>query len=103
MRQLIVVLALLYQSPCFAADDGGDALKTSILIAIIGGLMGLIPLVVKIISNRSQRKTQGQKDHHQLAAPLGHCQKINHNISGLQYNPPCHQVGDAYANDVAAH
>ena len=77
MRQLIFLLALLYQTPCFAADVGGDALKTSILIAIIGGLMGLIPLVVKIISNRSQRKSHGHRLAN-LAAELEFLEKWTH-------------------------
>jgi hypothetical protein len=77
MRHLIFLLALLYQTPCFAADAGDGALKTGILIAIIGGLMGLVPLVVQVISNRSQRKSHGHRLAN-LAAELEFLEKWTH-------------------------
>lgn len=69
MRLLIFVLALLYQTPGFAGESGEGLrqslsqmlTKEGVLIAIITGLAGLIPLVVQAISNRARRKSHGHR------------------------------------------
>ena len=77
MRHLIIIFIMLYQTTCFAADGGEGALKTSVLIAIIGGFLGLIPLVVQVISNRSKRKSHGHRLA-SLAAELEFLEKWTH-------------------------
>lgn len=69
MRLLIFVLAFLYQTPGFAGESGEGLrqslsqmlTKEGVLIAIITGLAGLIPLVVQGISNRARRKSHGHR------------------------------------------
>lgn len=65
MRQLVFVLALLYQSPCFAGEPSGLLQMMSQLLTkegvVIAIVTGLIPLVAKAISNRAQRKSHGHR------------------------------------------
>jgi hypothetical protein len=69
MRPLIFVLALLYQSPSLAGESGEGwqqlvsqmLTKEGVVIAIITGLAGLIPLVVQALSNRARRKSHGHR------------------------------------------
>jgi hypothetical protein len=69
MRPLLFVLALLYQAPCFAGESGDGwrqlmsqlLTKEGVVIAIITGLAGLIPLIVQALSNRAQRKSHGHR------------------------------------------
>jgi hypothetical protein len=66
MRPLLFVLALLYQSPCFAGEsaDGWFQEMSKLLTAegvVIAIITGLIPLVARAISNRAQRKSHGHR------------------------------------------
>lgn len=65
MRYLIFVVALLYQSPCLAqaadAVDTSEGISNTVITALIGGLVALVPVLFQIISNRARRKSSEYK------------------------------------------
>jgi hypothetical protein len=69
---------MLYQSPCFAVGIGENLrqllTKEIIMAGIITGLIGLVPIVVQVISNRAQRKSHGHRLAN-LAAELDFLEK----------------------------
>jgi hypothetical protein len=71
----------LYQSPCFAAGIGESLrqllTKEIIMAGVITGLIGLVPIVVQVISNRAQRKSHGHRLAN-LAAELDFLEKWTH-------------------------